>query len=101
MRTLLKVQIPVEAGNAAITQGTLPTVLQGTLGQLQPEASYFFSAEGQRSAFIVFDLSDPSQIPVIAEPLFQGLNAHVEFIPVMNLDDLQAGLDQLGGGQSQ
>ncbi|ONI84586.1 hypothetical protein ALI22I_28975 [Saccharothrix sp. ALI-22-I] len=41
-----------------------------------------------------FDLADPAQIPVIAEPLFRSLNCTVEFIPVMNVDDLQRGLEQ-------
>ena len=39
-----------------------------------------------------FDLADPSDIPPIAEPLFQELNATVEFFPAMNGDDLGAGL---------
>jgi hypothetical protein len=39
-----------------------------------------------------FNLDDPAMIPVIAEPLFQELQSKVEFIPVMNADDLQRGL---------
>ena len=37
-------------------------------------------------------MDDPTQIPVIAEPLFQQLESTVEFIPVMNADDLRRGL---------
>jgi ABC-type thiamin/hydroxymethylpyrimidine transport system permease subunit len=47
---------------------------------------------GKRTSLIVFDLADPSQIPVIAEPLFQGLDAEIEFAPVMNQEDLMNGL---------
>jgi hypothetical protein len=43
----------------------------------------------------VADLKDPSDIPVIAEPLFQLYNAAVEFIPVMNFDDLNKAWDGL------
>ena len=35
-----------------------------------------------------------AQIPAIAEPFFQMLNATVEFIPVMNADDLRSGLQR-------
>lgn len=59
MRTMLKVTIPVEAGNAAIKNGTLAQIVGGVL---------------------------------LAEPLFLGLNASVEFLPVMDVADMQAGV---------
>ena len=34
-------------------------------------------------------------MPVIAEPLFQELQSKVEFLPVMNADDLQRGLAKI------
>jgi hypothetical protein len=37
---------------------------------LQPEAFYEFVENGQRTVFAVFEMADPSQIPVITEPLF-------------------------------
>jgi len=40
-------------------------------------------------------LADPSQIPQIAERLFQALDATVEFVPVMNPDDLRKGLEKV------
>ncbi len=96
MRTLLKVSIPPEAGNAAIMEGRLPQVMQSLMERLQPEAAYFLAEQGRRTALIFFDLKDPSQIPPVAEPLFQGFNASVEFTPVMNAEDLQAGLQAAG-----
>jgi hypothetical protein len=39
-------------------------------------------------------LKDPSDIPVIAEPLFENLNAAVEFLTVMNVDDLKKGFEK-------
>jgi hypothetical protein len=38
-------------------------------------------------------LSNASDIPGIVEPLFAGLKARVELLPVMNADDLKKGLD--------
>lgn len=41
MRMMLKVRIPVEAGNAAIQSGELPKALEAIMDQLKPEAAYF------------------------------------------------------------
>jgi hypothetical protein len=99
MRTLLKVTVDTTAGNKAISEGTLPQVIGSTMEKLKPEAAYFYTVEGCRSCFMVFDMTDPSQIPVIAEPFFNSLNAKVEFCPVMNIEDLQKGLGTLQQNQ--
>jgi len=79
----------VEAGNAAAKNGTLGSTVQGILADLKPEAAYFFADDdGNRSAAIVFDLKDSSQIPAVAEPWFLAFNAKVSFRPVMNAEDL-------------
>ena len=92
MRTVLKFTIPVEAGNTTIRNGTLAKTIESVLEDLKPEAAYFFPHDGERSGFVVFDLKEPSQIPIIAEPLFIALNAKVEFHPVMNVEDLKKAL---------
>ena len=92
MRTLMRVTIPVERGNAAIEEGRLTRLIETTINELRPEAAYFTTHEGKRSALIVFDLKDQSQIPSIVEPWFLDLQAHVEFQPVMNHEDLKRGL---------
>jgi hypothetical protein len=92
MRTMMKVTIPVEAGNAAIKNGTLAKIVGGVLEQVKAEAAYFCATGGLRSGYIVFDLKSPADIPSIAEPLFLGLNASVEFLPVMDVADMQAGV---------
>jgi hypothetical protein len=51
----------------------------------------------ERAGMTVFDMTDPAQIPQIAEPLFMALDAGVEFLPVMNADDLQRALSQVTG----
>ena len=89
MRCLLKVSIPVEAGNAAISDGTLPKTMESIINELKPEAAYFAEDNGKRTGFIFFDLKDTSQIPGVAEPWFLAFNAQVEFHPAMNLEDLK------------
>jgi hypothetical protein len=94
MRMMLKVTVPVEAGNRAIKDGTLPKVIQSTTERLKPEAAYFLAEDGKRTAIFVFNMQDASQIPVIAEPLFMGMDAALTMLPVMNADDLQKGLTE-------
>ncbi len=89
MRMLLRVSIPVEAGNAAAKAGTLGSTIEGILADLKPEAAYFLADDnGQRSGSIVFDMKDTSQIPSIAEPWFLAFNASISLRPVMNPQDL-------------
>ncbi len=89
MRCLMKVSMPVQAGNAAIANGSLAKTIESILADLKPEAAYFTGDEGKRTGFIFFDLKDASQIPAVAEPWFLALNAAVDIRPVMNLDDLK------------
>ena len=88
MRFLLKVNIPVESGNAAAKAGKLGATIQSILTDLKPEAVYFTDNDGQRAAYIFLDMQDASQIPAIAEPWFLAFNATVELKPVMIPDDL-------------
>ena len=88
MRFLLKATIPVEAGNAAAKAGKLGGTIQAILADLKPEAVYFTDDHGQRTAFIVLNMQDASQIPAMAEPWFLAFNASVEIHPVMVPEDL-------------
>jgi hypothetical protein len=88
MRILLKVEIPVDAGNELAKKGKLGETIHGILKEQKPEAAYFTEMRGNRCGLIVVNLDDPSQIPAIAEPWFIGVNAKVEFHPAMIVDDL-------------
>lgn len=92
MRVLMKVQIPTEAGNAAIKDGSLPQIVGRTLEALKAEAAYFTSEEGMRTALIFFDMANSTEIPPAAEPLFMGLGAKITFAPVMNADEMREGV---------
>jgi CRISPR/Cas system endoribonuclease Cas6 (RAMP superfamily) len=96
MRVLLKVSMDTEKANEAISNGTLPKLIESSLEQIKPEAAYFTSENGQRTAFLFFDMEDSSQMPVISEPFFMNLGAKISYTPVMNREDLQKGLSQLG-----
>ena len=88
MRFLVKVNIPVEAGNAAAKAGKLGSTIQSILADLKPEAVYFTDDKGQRTGYLFLEMQDASQIPAIAEPWFLAFNARVEIHPVMVPDDL-------------
>ncbi len=88
MRFLLKVNIPVDTGNAAAKAGKLGATIQSILAELKPEAVYFTDDKGQRTGYLFLDMQDASQIPAIAEPWFLAFNASIEIHPVMIPDDL-------------
>ena len=85
---MLKASIPNEAGNAAIKEGSISKKMQSMLADLKPEAAYFTDFDGKRTAYIFFEMNDPSEIPAVAEPWFLAFTAHVEFHPVMVPEDL-------------
>ena len=89
MRFFMKVSIPVEAGNEAAKKGRLGETIASILAEQKPEAAYFVEVNGQRTGLIFLDISDASQIPMIAEPWFLSFNASVELHPAMIPDDLK------------
>jgi hypothetical protein len=97
MRVMIKFAMPVEASNEAIRSGKLQKVFQQLTEDLKPEAGYFFPTGGERGGFFVVDMRESSQIAEMAERFFFGLNAKVEFVPVMSADDLQKDLSGVPG----
>lgn len=95
MRMMLRWTVPVERGNETIKDGSLAQTIETMMGELKPEAAYFWPENGERAGMMVFDMADPTQIPQIAEPLFLNFDAAVEFVPVMNVDDLRKALEKV------
>jgi hypothetical protein len=93
---MARITMPTVPGNRAITDGTIGKLMQGAADRWHPEAMYFTTFDGQRTAYMVFDMADASDMPPFAEPFFEGLEADVAIAPVMNVQDLQKGLSQLG-----
>ena len=98
MRMVLKATMDTERASDAIQDGTMGQALQGVMEQLKPEAAYFYPEDGKRTAFIVFDLEDPSQLPPLTEPFFRTAAENVRMAPAMTIDDLRAGLQEVQGG---
>ena len=91
MRMMMTVSMPTEKANEAVRSGKLMTSIQHMLADLKPEAAYFTTDEnGRRSGMIVFEMTDSSQMPKLAEPWFLDFNAQVNFKPVMSAKDLAA-----------
>lgn len=95
MRMMLRWTVPVDKGNAMVNDGSMAEIIETLMKKLQPEAAYFLPDGGERSGMVFFDMKEASDIPGIAEILFQGADAAVEFVPVMNADDLKKALDSL------
>lgn len=95
MRVMARITIPVGPGNKAISDGSIGKLMQDASERWRPEAMYFTTFEAKRTAYVVFDLPDSTDIPSFAEPFFAGLDADLEIFPVMNGEDLMKGLARL------
>lgn len=94
MRFVVTATWDMDAGNALAKNGTLGSTVQKILEDLKPEAAYFIANEGQRTALLIVNLDDASQLPAVAEPWFLALKARLDFQPAMRPEDLaKAGPD--------
>jgi hypothetical protein len=96
MRLLVKANVDTERGNEAIRSGKMPELVKSTLERVKPEVAYFGPIDGHRTILMVVDLPDSSKLPPTLDSLFVDLNAFVEVTPVMNLEELQKGLSEIG-----
>ena len=84
MRFLILAKIPTEDGNKMVQDPNLLRKLEKYINKVKAEATYFFEADGNRVASFIVDIENTEQIPVLVEPLFSGMGAHVELHPVMS-----------------
>jgi hypothetical protein len=92
MRFLIRAIIPTEAGNKMVQDPNFLRKLEEYINKINAEAAYFFEVNGNRIASFIVDIQSADQIPILGEPLFIKMGAHVEFHPVMSLDDLKRGI---------
>jgi hypothetical protein len=88
MRFILKITVPNEPFNSKIKNGSVDKTMQSILTDTKPEAAYFTAVGGKRTAFLVMNIDQASQIPAVAEPWFLQFNAEIEFYPTMLGEDL-------------
>lgn len=94
MRFVIRAKIPTEAGNKMIQDPNGFKALENYVTKVKPEAVYFYEEGGERTALFVADVASADMIPVLAEPLFQGIGAKVEFHPAMTLDEVKRGIQK-------
>jgi Domain of unknown function (DUF3303) len=97
MRWMIKFSIPVNEGNELVSSGKIGQIFQTLIEDFKPEAAYFFPENGQRSGFLIVNMTDSSDLARIAESFWIGLHADISVTPVMNGEDLAKGLDGIEG----
>src|ERR1019366_9568432 len=56
MLHILKVRIPIEAGNVALRDPEFGKKMQTPLAEIKAQAAYYTSMDGQRGAYIIVDM---------------------------------------------
>jgi len=97
MRMIMNVSIPNSRFNAAVREGTAGQTIARILEDARPEATYFTEERGRRTAVLVVNVDDQSQIPSFTEPWFLAFDAECRVCIAMTPEDLaKAGLEDLG-----
>jgi len=81
--------MPTDIFNDMVREGTAASTLEKLVAVFEPEAVYFVSMDGVRTALIVTDLKEPSDLVKIAEPFFLAMEAEIDCYPAMNPEDLK------------
>jgi hypothetical protein len=63
--------------------------METILSEVRPETVYFGVENGQRTLFCVVNVEHSHELPRIAEPFWLGVQANVDFIPVMNQEEFK------------
>jgi hypothetical protein len=88
MKYLMKVRFPNDIGNERLKDPQFGSKMQEVLKEVKAEATYFTTIKGSRGFYAVVNMTDASQMPAIAEPFFVWLQAEIDFLPVMTIEDL-------------
>jgi len=97
MRMMLNVSLPHEPFNTAVRNGSAGATIGKILEAIKPEAVYFTEYDGRRTAMLIVNVNQASDVPSLAEPWFLKFQADCRLQIVMSPEDLQkAGLADLG-----
>lgn len=88
MRMMMRLTMPVEKGNEAISSGAWDQTLDHIIETLKPEAAFFYLEGGRRAAMFVYEAENAEEMATINEPIFQAVNAAIEQQPVLTAADL-------------
>ena len=97
MRWMVNFSIPGDEGNELVKSGRIGQVFHSLMEDFKPEAAYFFPENGQRSGFMIVNVTDSSDLARVAESFWHGLHADISVTPVMNGEDLGKGLGGIEG----
>ena len=98
MRMLIHVKIPNRDFNVYVKDGSAGKKMKHILEEMKPEAVYFTEYDGCRGAIIIADVTEPSDVPKIAEPWFLMFNANIRMSIAMTPADLRSsGIGKMGG----
>jgi hypothetical protein len=92
MRLMMKFTIPVERGNETAQDGTQLQAIESLVKATNAEAAYFTMIDGERGGYIFFEEADQAQLTRLNEPMLAALDAAIEIVPVLTIDDLKRGL---------
>ena len=92
MRMMLTFRIPVEKGNEAEADGSMSKAIEKLIADTNAEAAYFTMIDGLRGGIIIFEETDQANLTRHNEPMFAALNATIDIVPVLTLEDLKRGL---------
>jgi hypothetical protein len=92
MRLMLKFTIPVETGNRTAKDGSLGRAIEALVAETDAEAAYFTLQDGRRAGFVFFQVEDQAQLAKINEPFFAAVDAEIDIVPALTLEDLRKGL---------
>jgi hypothetical protein len=88
-RFLVRATISVAAGNDQKVNPLMQGRLQAVLTWIDPEQYFFVIEGGKRCIYLVVSVKGTHEVPKIAEALWVGLNAEVEFLPAINQADFE------------
>jgi hypothetical protein len=88
----MQVLIPVEKGNSAIADKSMPAAFNEFIASAKPEAAYFHLWEGKRAAIFIFEETQQDKLMVQNEAFFAALDAEIRITPTLSLDELQSHL---------
>jgi|SRR5215471_2135506 len=97
MHFLIKASIPAEVGNAKQKDGTLGDTTNAILAQAKPEIVFFTGEGGVRTIYTLVNVADSSDITLIQEAWYIGLDASVEVQLACTPEDMAKSAPQLPG----